>query len=216
MTTTKRIDAILNARGMSRRQLAIEANIPPSSFQSAMARGRNMTIEMLQAIAATLKVSADYLLGATDDPAPRPSAVDELGLSPGAIDYLQSLHKINTIFPRDNKLHLLSYFLENNRFDFMLALCVTYINLMHFSYTPYDIPFAISDTYKEYESTLEKHGFVISSPQMQANALFCGQITDLLRAILDEGAEQQDERLLFQQELDEALNESPNESERPR
>lgn len=55
-TITEKIDAILQQRGMSRRQLAIAANISPSTLQSAMARGKNMTIEMLQAIAAVLGV----------------------------------------------------------------------------------------------------------------------------------------------------------------
>lgn len=108
MTTTERIDGILNACGMSRRQLAIEANIPPSSLQSAMARGRNMTIEMLLAIAGTLKVSADYLLGTTDDPNPRSSAVDDLGLSPKAVQYLRSLHELDKMFPDSSKLPFIS------------------------------------------------------------------------------------------------------------
>ena len=55
-TITEKIDAILQQRGMSRRQLAIAANISPSTFQAAMARGKNMTVEMLQAVAAVLGV----------------------------------------------------------------------------------------------------------------------------------------------------------------
>ncbi len=68
MTPTERIDALLAARGMSRRQLAVAAGIPTSSFQSAMARGRNLTVEVLQAVAKALDVSPAYLLGQEAEP----------------------------------------------------------------------------------------------------------------------------------------------------
>lgn len=55
-SVTEQIDTILRNRGMSRRQLAVAANIPASSLQAAMARGRNMTVEMLQSIAAVLNM----------------------------------------------------------------------------------------------------------------------------------------------------------------
>ena len=58
-----RIDKLLKERGISRRKLAILAEVPPSSFQSAMERGGNMTTEMLQKIAHALGVSAGYLMG---------------------------------------------------------------------------------------------------------------------------------------------------------
>lgn len=56
MTTSERISAILKERGISRRKLAIEAGIPPSSFQSAMERGENFSIKMLMKIAVVLNV----------------------------------------------------------------------------------------------------------------------------------------------------------------
>ena len=56
MSTTELIDAILQERGMSRRQLAIAAGIPTSSFQAAMARGKNITVEMLISVAKALEV----------------------------------------------------------------------------------------------------------------------------------------------------------------
>lgn len=62
MTVTERIDSIIQGRGLSRRQLALAAGIPPSSLQSAMARGKNMTLEMLQAIADALGVQVVDLL----------------------------------------------------------------------------------------------------------------------------------------------------------
>lgn len=62
MTTVQRIDYILQGRGMSRRQLAIAANIPPSSLQSAMTRGKSMTIDMLLSIADALEVDPYSLM----------------------------------------------------------------------------------------------------------------------------------------------------------
>lgn len=54
MAVADRIDTILQERGLSRRQLAIKAGIPPSSLQSALERGHNITLETLQKIAAAL------------------------------------------------------------------------------------------------------------------------------------------------------------------
>ena len=45
---------------MSRRQLAIRAGIPPSSFQSAMDRGKNLTVDMLQAVSSALDLPINY------------------------------------------------------------------------------------------------------------------------------------------------------------
>ena len=57
MTSTVRmIDAILQQKNMSRRQLAKAASIPPSSLQSAMERGKNISADMLQKIANALQV----------------------------------------------------------------------------------------------------------------------------------------------------------------
>lgn len=67
MNVTERIDEILQERGMSRRQLAIAADIPTSSFQAAMARGKNMTVEMLLAVSDTLDVPVTEFLGASPE-----------------------------------------------------------------------------------------------------------------------------------------------------
>lgn len=107
-------------------------------------------------------------------------------------------------------VNFLSYLLENDEFDYVLALCETYVNLMRASCAP-DMDFACSDDYKEYDFRLKIHGFVISSPEMQANALF-SKITNILRTVLDEKVKQQDGRLLIQRELEEALGKSLSEA----
>lgn len=61
MTITERIDAVLQRRNMSRRQLAKAANIPPSSLQSAMERGKNLSTDMVRKIAKALDVDFVWL-----------------------------------------------------------------------------------------------------------------------------------------------------------
>lgn len=63
MTICERVDAILAERGMSRRKLAIKAGIPPSSFQSAMARNKNLSLDMLFPISDVLGISVTDLAG---------------------------------------------------------------------------------------------------------------------------------------------------------
>lgn len=63
MTPAERIDLILKERNLSRRQVAIKANIPPSSFQSAMERNKNLSIDMLQKISDALDISIFDLMG---------------------------------------------------------------------------------------------------------------------------------------------------------
>ena len=63
MTNVERIDDILKDRGISRRQLALMAHIPPSSLQSAMERNRTLSFEMQEKIARVLSVSLYELLG---------------------------------------------------------------------------------------------------------------------------------------------------------
>ena len=47
MTPCERIDNILKSRNMSRRKLAIQAGIAPSSLQSAMERNGTLSLDML-------------------------------------------------------------------------------------------------------------------------------------------------------------------------
>lgn len=63
MTSAETIDAILKENNLSRRQLAIKAGIPPSSFQSAMQRNGNLSLDMLEKVAKTLQVELFQILG---------------------------------------------------------------------------------------------------------------------------------------------------------
>ena len=61
MTVCERIDDILKSRKMSRRQLAIQAGIPPSSLQSAMERNNGISLDMLFSISHVLGVDPRFL-----------------------------------------------------------------------------------------------------------------------------------------------------------
>lgn len=210
-TFPARLRKLMDDGHITQQKLADHLGLKNRQSVAGYCSGRSTPdLDSIVKIASFFEVSTDYLLGATDDPAPRPSAVNELGLSPKAIQYLRALHELNKMFPDDNKLHLLSYLLENDDFDYVLALCVMYVDLMRASQDP-DIDFACSDEYKEYDFRLKIHGFVISSPEMQANALF-SMITNKLHTVLDERVKQLDGRLLIQRELEEALGKSLGEA----
>lgn len=54
-------------------------------------KNEGMRVEYLRCLADFYGVSSDYLLGLTNDPAKKPSAVDELGLSPAIIQNIKRL-----------------------------------------------------------------------------------------------------------------------------
>ena len=68
MTTAERIDAILRDRKMSRRRLASEAHVSPSTLQCALARGGDLSLDLLLPISNVLNVSVEYLSGADEPP----------------------------------------------------------------------------------------------------------------------------------------------------
>ena len=67
MDLANRIDELLKERGLSRRQAAIRAGIPPSSFQSAMQRNGNMTVDMIEKISSVLNCKISDILSPTQE-----------------------------------------------------------------------------------------------------------------------------------------------------
>lgn len=57
MDIYENIDKELSKQGKSRRKLAIEAGIPPSTFQSMMERRRGLSVENLRKIAEVLNLN---------------------------------------------------------------------------------------------------------------------------------------------------------------
>ena len=182
-----RLQMLMNESHTSQQKLADHLGLKNRQSVAGYCSGRSAPdLDSVVKIAAFFNVSTDYLLGASDDPAPQPSAVDDLGLSPKAVQYLRTLHELSKVSPYDTRLSLLSYLLENRQFDLMLALCTKYVALM--GMTP-DPEFEGSADYVSCTDTLNARGFVVSLPDDQANALFSERITNLLRTILDARAE---------------------------
>lgn len=177
---------LLAENGTTKKDLAVHLNRSGQAIAYYCDGTSSPDWETIVEIAKYFSVSTDYLLGTTEDPAPRPSAVDDLGLSPKAVQYLRTLYEQTKIPPYNTRISLLSYLLENRQFDLMLALCERYVKLMG---TPFDLAFAGSADYIQYDDALKAHGYVISPPDVQANALFSEQITNLLRTVLDDRAE---------------------------
>lgn len=66
LTNADRIDELLQEKDWSRRKLAKEAKIPPSTLQSAMERGEITNTELLKKIAAALNKPVIELMGVDD------------------------------------------------------------------------------------------------------------------------------------------------------
>lgn len=178
---------LLETSGTTKKDLAAHLNKSGQAISYYCDGTSSPDWETIVEIAKFFSVSTDYLLGLTGDPAPAPSAVDDLGLSHKAVQYLRSLRETTKIAPYDTRIFLLSYLLENRQFDFMLALCEQYVNLM--GMTP-ELSFSESSDYRICAEFLKAHGYTISLPDEQANALFSERIINLLRTILDKRAEQ--------------------------
>lgn len=86
MTISARIDNILNQQGISRRQLAIKAGIPPTSFQSAMARGDGMSTKMLNKVADALGVPVQVLLTSDDIAQTSVNLAEQIGYYESCLD----------------------------------------------------------------------------------------------------------------------------------
>lgn len=84
-TFAERLRLLREEEGVNQTQLAEALKVSRGAVSYYERAERMPDITFAASAANYFKVSTDYLLGLTDDPKPKPSAVDELGLSNGAV-----------------------------------------------------------------------------------------------------------------------------------
>ena len=89
----KRIYNLREAAGMSQQDIADALKIKRETISMWENGSRDLKTGYTVELAKLFSVSTDYLLGLTDDPAPKPSAVDDLGISPEAVSVLVQAKK---------------------------------------------------------------------------------------------------------------------------
>lgn len=125
-------------------------------------RERNVGYKTVAVLAKHYGVSTDWLLSLSDDPSPRPSVIDELGLSPKAADYLRYCSSKYV-----GKSEIVSRIIEHPKFDSMLANISMAIDTA---------PIDIKESQREYEE-LRK---VLLSQTQDPHSPTGKRITDLL------------------------------------
>lgn len=102
--------------------------------------------ETLVKIADYFKVSTDYLLGRTADPNPTPSAVDDLGLSPEAVNWIHSIKRSSEpdeygYVSRDGLINRANSLFENQYFRFLIENLCNMADAVEAERIYYAIPF---------------------------------------------------------------------------
>lgn len=180
--------SLLEERGSTKKELAAYLGKSGQAISYYCDGTSSPDWETIVKIAKFFSVSTDYLLGLTVDPDPSPAAADELGLSAEAVRYLRTLREVNKVPPYGTeRLSLLSYLLEHRQFDWLLTWSVRYVDLKS---RKTDTSFWGTADYELCEKTLMTHGYSVSTPEVQAHAVFSEMIIPRLRELLTEAAEQ--------------------------
>lgn len=98
-------------------------------------KNEGMRVEYLRCLTDFYGVSSDYLLGRTNDPAPKCSAVDDLGISPKAVEWIKLFVKNDdTCFDYEDTASIFNLLLEDVSFTaFFHDLC-TYFHVKRAEY----------------------------------------------------------------------------------
>lgn len=134
----KQINAALAIKGIKQKDLAAHLNVTDNTISYYCSGTRTPSVVQLIEIAKFLDVSTDYLLGRTEDPQLKHSAVDELGLSEKAVSWLEWLKyqgecdpnyrkSINLIF--EDMLFQRAFF---NMVNYIVALDVETLSFKHY------------------------------------------------------------------------------------
>lgn len=92
-------------------------------YHTKYLKNMGMRVEYLQCLSDFYGVTVDYLLGNTNDPSPKPCAVDDLGLSPDAITAIMKYGKhVNRLQPeiQNTRRRIFSSLVSMSRFWFLL------------------------------------------------------------------------------------------------
>lgn len=121
----QRINAALATNKMLQKELAKILGVTDNTISYFCSGTRTPKIEQLVKIAKALNVTTDYLLGLTDDPSPKPCAIDELGLSAEAIQKILDLQPEENsaarwVIPKD-AISILNWIICNINNDFLLT-----------------------------------------------------------------------------------------------
>lgn len=196
-TFAKRFRELREEAGLKQSEIGDKLGVSRGAISFYENCDRNPDIEFVANAAQFFEVSADYLLGLTDAPTNDPyerAAVDSLGLSNGAVHYLMALNQVEEEMPSEyscfERRKLLSYLFSRREFDVMLANCALYANRMR---KGVDLEFAFTDEYAMCLDTLEAHGFSVTSKEQQASYIFDEKITHILRGLLSEYANSEED-----------------------
>lgn len=114
----------VNSQTIKNYEKAGSPNAQSTSSNSRVNAIAGMKIETLYKMAKLFNVSADYLLGLTNDPFPAPRAVDELGLSTEAIQQLIDLqansNENNFLLIPTDALEIADWLISNIDRNFLL------------------------------------------------------------------------------------------------
>lgn len=115
-------------RNETQQQLADALNVKRETIRWWESGERQIKAGDVAQLARHFGVTSDYLLGLTNDPARQPSAVDDLGLTPHAVDTLRSItehdnsHEQYSHPPRNE---IISALFSDPSFPGLMLLCQT-------------------------------------------------------------------------------------------
>ncbi len=139
--------------------------------------GRIPDAEVLKRICEKCEVSADYLLGITDE-----NAISGLssytGLSQTSIEYLHNL----TVSKWGERSAILDHLLMLRDFDTLLAYMEQYIALKA---TKTNAKYIETAEFKLFKDILEKHGYIVASASYEAKETFEQRIEPTIKSMLD-------------------------------
>ena len=179
-----RIGELMGARSIT--EFAKELQISRQTLGFYLNGDRIPDSETLAQICRCCNVSADWLLGLSEDPNAVMVAADEFGLSEEAARRLQALRAISQIPPEKgqySRINLLSDLLEDEDFTgWFLANCTQYVKRKQRTSSE---DYGFTTEYAAIISELEKHGFEIATSESVAQRLFSENIIPKLRNMLD-------------------------------